>query len=372
MGRTTNRLSKSPAVAVGVLCAALLLALAIIPGCGNGNQPPGEAPTSGGRFSQAIEFGDGTKPSLAATADGWVVEVHEAGKSSTYWSRVGQVKNGAVEWLGSPADSGDGVQPCVAMADDGLGLVVHRAGGTGKSSLWYQVVKFDRNTGELSWGAAYEYDSGANPRVVMFNDGWIVETHESHVGSAAWYKIGQLVEVGPQALVRGSTPVNYKVDFGPTASIDGSRFLAAFKDSDQFIQLFTGGYRFGRIDKQNKTISWMGPSKESTQITGQENKAPRGRRTGNPELTSFSAYTWKAPNGTDRLGYIADQASAGYNWYGDANVVDGMDGTKNLQCSTPELLVEGVEYAFVFTSGCGIEMHKTRAADTLWYSTFQE
>lgn len=376
---TDHRTSIAPAA---FACAMMVMAL--LAGCGSGSgKAPGSAPTSGSsgmEFGKAVEYGDGVKPSIAATADGWVVEMHEAGGSNVYWGHAGRLDgNGAITWNGPTFKMGGGVQPGVAITDDGLVVAVHQAGKTFGSSLWYEVGQLDKNSGNITWGTAVEYDTGSYPNVTINNEGWVIETHDSKASEDHWYKIGKV------------NPGNNTIDFGGTVAMDGRRDLAFFKGGDTFIQVGDNYYRFGRIDRNTRQMAWIA-ARQRPQVSWFEfwNYWEQDPRRSPPDplnpkdddddpatpVTSFGAMSVAtyplAGRGTWGVFFAGNVKTDEVTWlvadYGD---VLGMD-TPNPTVRWHRLRKIGSGTSAATASGAGfaIEAHKGNPpSNTLWYST---
>ncbi|MHB8894852.1 MAG: hypothetical protein ACYC99_06695 [Candidatus Geothermincolia bacterium] len=338
----------------------VLLTILLTAGCGSsGGKEPGSAPTSGRVMEEAHEYTGGVNPALACTPDGWVVEVHEASGKDHVWYNVGQFAgDGTFKWLGDPSDYGTGVEPGVAMTDDGYIVMVHRArNGNG---LWYDTGKLDKNTGKISWLHNGDYDTGSYPGVIIFNDGWVLETHRSTVGSQPWYKIGQI------------NPADNTIGFGGSRELEGTAFLASFKPIDKFVQLSKEGHRFGQLDKQNRTITWLGPRKDVPDLSSINVFNKQSGRWVLTQMTNWSeaaAYTFQAPGGNPQVAFLVSGNRRDL-FLGQARV-EGLDTNPRLNNAHLENIGGGEQPAFAGAVTRAIDLHRSAAVTggVLWYST---
>ncbi|OZG72631.1 hypothetical protein BTA51_13965 [Hahella sp. CCB-MM4] len=139
------------------------------------------------------KYDTGKFPRVAMNSSGIVVEVHEAdGISSNLWYHVGKVNpdNKSVEWGGS-RQYDTGQTPSVAINSHGVLVEVHQSDGL-STNLWYHVGTVNQDNKTIEWGESYQYDSGSHPSVVLTDDFWVIEIHQSQTFNTLWKRIGRL------------------------------------------------------------------------------------------------------------------------------------------------------------------------------------
>ncbi len=356
-----KRIRTRTAIAAAALCAAFLV-LPLAAGCGQGGKEAKVRPKSGGVMGEAIEYPGGTRPSLAATEDGWIVEAHEGATRDQVWYNVGRfADDGSFKWQGDPIKSGTGVEPGIAITDAGYVVMVHRArNGNG---LWYETGMLDKNTGKISWLHEGDYDTGSYPSVIAFNDRSVIETHLSTVGHDHWYRVGIIDTAGNT------------VDFGGSASLEGTKVLAAFKDTDRFVQLFGDGFRFGRVDRENRAIAWIAPKWERQNVAtfSEYDREAQGYVSYYVnKWDGASAYAYNAPGAGPQVVYAVYGYAPKTNrdeYIGRARV-DDFEGNPMLNNINFSPINGGTDPAIACSGRRAIEMHKgPPVGSPLWYST---
>ena len=117
-------------------------------------------------FGTSQEYDEGIYPSVAITDDGLVVEVHQSKHSENFGKihyRIGRVAGDKINWGGSfEYDSGS--RPSVAITNDGVVVEIHQSEIF--NTVWY------RGTGQvkdntITWRneKSQEYSKGREPRV---------------------------------------------------------------------------------------------------------------------------------------------------------------------------------------------------------------
>lgn len=121
----------------------------------------------------------GQKPSVAVNARGQVVEVHQAGGDpSELWYWVGELTGATIKWTGhnrvGGKDPGDeGANPSIVVGENGFVLVVHDSGKKGE--LLYRVGQLGGSS--INWGAYDRYGQGYQPSISLADHNTLIEVH---------------------------------------------------------------------------------------------------------------------------------------------------------------------------------------------------
>lgn len=197
-------------------------------------------------FGLATRYDSGIRTSVAVTAEGRVVEVHESEGPRTIWYHVGTLRDGVVSW-GPSRKYDNGQRPAVAASGTTV-VEVHES--EGNSGLWYHVGRIEGDT--VRWGGSHKYDSGANPRVAMNRHGVVVEVHKSEWNAGLWYHVGRVsgdtIKWGPSR--------KYDTGITPSVSINDDGVVVEVHQSEGNDGLW---YHVGRVS--GDSISW-GPSRK--------------------------------------------------------------------------------------------------------------
>lgn len=167
---------------------------------------PMNLPFFGVAPSQPIAQAGGTT-SCAVNAGGQIVEIHlnTDGESLNYCA--GNAKDLALDWavtdgaVAYPGDDADtGYNPAVVIDNDGYVLEAHDSGGI-NASLYYWVGQVTQSQGQVSginWTAHDKYTKGYTPSMCINRNGAWVECHAStETGvSAMWTTVGTFKDGG--------------------------------------------------------------------------------------------------------------------------------------------------------------------------------
>ncbi|MGF2038969.1 MAG: endonuclease/exonuclease/phosphatase family protein [Nostoc sp. CmiVER01] len=128
-------------------------------------------------FGTSQKYDDGLYPSVAITDDGLVVEVHQAKDSENFGTlhyHIGRVAGDKINWEKSfQYDTGS--RPSVAITNDGVVVEVHQS--EIHETVWYRGTgKVNGNTITWSNEKSQEYSKGREPRVTC-NGELAVATH---------------------------------------------------------------------------------------------------------------------------------------------------------------------------------------------------
>lgn len=216
-------------------------------------------PTNGGVWSSggSHKYDSGCLPSVAMNDAGTVVEVHESdGLSSNMWYHVGAVNGAAdgVDW-GSSHKYDTGKKPKVALNNRGVVVEVHESDGA-SSNMWYHVGTVNTSNKTVDWGSSHQYDSGRTPAVALNNNGVVVEVHQSDgLSYNLWYHVG-VVNTGNKTIDWGSSH-QYDTGIAPSVILTDDNWLVEVHQSQSSSTLWK---RIGRVDPASKTITWTGGS----------------------------------------------------------------------------------------------------------------
>ncbi|MEI5907693.1 carbohydrate binding domain-containing protein [Bacillus spongiae] len=132
------------------------------------------------------QYDDGVSPTVAVNNDGTVVEIHKHQNNGGLYFNIGKVNDdGTITWdkgkdSGTYFDTGD--RPSVTLTADGTVVEVHEA-PTSSSKLFYNIGKVNHDTGNIDWNKGKDsgtfYDDGYSPSVSINADGIITEVHLS-------------------------------------------------------------------------------------------------------------------------------------------------------------------------------------------------
>ncbi|HEX4860086.1 MAG TPA: hypothetical protein VFV07_02540, partial [Rhizomicrobium sp.] len=140
-------------------------------------------------------MGNGDKPQVALNNHGVAVEIHQtSGMGRALWYSVGIVnpRNKTIGWGNHLPARVDGLTPSIAINDSGLAVEVHLTSKVGSYTLFYRVGRINSSARTIDWGSSLEYGTGIAPSVILTEDGFVVEAHESQGPRTLWRRIGQL------------------------------------------------------------------------------------------------------------------------------------------------------------------------------------
>ena len=89
-----------------------------------------------------------------------------------------------------------GFNPSVTLNQSLKVIEVH---DSGSGFLWYwsgQIVESNRGSTHIQWQRHGRYDRGQKPSIVLFNQGQVLEVHQSESSSTLWYRLGTLSSQG--------------------------------------------------------------------------------------------------------------------------------------------------------------------------------
>lgn len=213
--------------------------------------------TEGGVWNSggSSEYDSGVTPSVAMNDSGTVVEVHQSnGLSSKMWYHVGSVNAGAtaVDW-GDSHDYDSGDTPKVAINNGNVAVEVHQSDGP-STALWYHVGIVNPGNKTIDWGGSHEYDSGVVPAIGLNNNGVVVEVHQTNgVDFSLWYHVG-IVNSGNKTIDWGDSH-QYDSGIAPAVIVTDDNFIVEVHQSQGFNTLW---YRTGTVDPNAKTVTWNG------------------------------------------------------------------------------------------------------------------
>jgi hypothetical protein len=139
-------------------------------------------------WTSAWQYDHGYAPAVAATTNGMLVEVHQAGTG------VGQLWARAGIGMGNSAHAYDnGLHPSVAVTDLGGAYVVvevHQA-NAGVGPLWYRTGTIV-NGSYVQWDSSHQYDVGEAPSITVVGD-YVIEVHQANDGvGPLWSRTGTI------------------------------------------------------------------------------------------------------------------------------------------------------------------------------------
>ncbi|WP_020406289.1 hypothetical protein [Hahella ganghwensis] len=210
-------------------------------------------------FGESREYDTGRYPSVALDNNGLVVEVHESdGLSNNMWYHVGQLDqaNKTINWGGSKKYD-TGKFPRVAMNSAGTVVEVHESDGI-SSNMWYHVGRVNAGNKTIEWGSSHNYDTGQTPSVAINSHGVVVEVHQSEgLSTDLWYHVGR-VNADSKTIEWGESQ---KYDSGshPSIVLTDDYWVIEVHQSQTFNTLWK---RIGRVNLGNNTIEWRGGSEK--------------------------------------------------------------------------------------------------------------
>ncbi|MBE9001867.1 glycoside hydrolase family 18 protein [Nostoc sp. LEGE 12447] len=195
-------------------------------------------------LTQSIEYVKGREPAITVVEQDSktvVVEVHMSdGIFEKLWVRVGEVQpDGHINWWGSDVEYDTGKHSSIAATNDGYIVEVHRSDGE-YAKLWYRIGYLDISAKGVKWitQQAIAYATGEYPYVCLARNHRnyiLIEAHGADV-----FDVNTEDEESPPNFVsmRGSIPLVQEIleqsDFFERVSVDlGSHGLCLSDDKEQ-------------------------------------------------------------------------------------------------------------------------------------------